>query len=147
MALLAKVFFQFIITPLYLHANEPVVCEMINNPNASTLKIDYLEKAPYQLSLRSPNEDVFRVQNVKIEVVFQKNENGEESFLAKPMLSQPVDWSKEPNCFKEIGTQWYFIFHHQMNSFYVQLIPYFITSHPTCILPRYKPQTQPLYCM
>lgn len=146
MNIFLQILLQLVVSPLHLHAKDSLICDMVYNSNASTLRIDYIDQKPQSLYLRSPGDDEFRLQNMRVEVVSQKNELNEESFVAKPIISEPIDWSEEPHCFKEIGTQWYFMFRPQESSFLVQLVPYFARAYETCQLPRFQPQTHPLFC-
>lgn len=138
--------FLFLISPVSGFA-QSMVCKMINRPGSSELKIQYdIYGAPIELALRSPNETKFRPQDWNIEVVEALDLSGHESFSVKPKVKD-IDWSQEPQCFKEVGTLLYFLFWHNEKSFYVQFYPYLVTKDNSCIPPRFIPQTEILECV
>jgi len=125
---------------------DSLLCSRPDNPNISKIKIDYSGVLPTTVSFQSPDSGEYRELNVNIEPVFERNEKMEESFSVKPIFDKEIDWSKEPKCYKEIGTQWYFVFRHQLDDHLVQFTPYFITEYTLCYLPRFSPQTHRLSC-
>ncbi len=122
-------------------------CNLIEKPDSSELRITYTEDVPTAVALRSPGSEEFRQLNADVEVVFPDTPQGYESFSVKPRSTQEVDWSKEPQCFKEIGTQWYFMMYHGKGQYLVQFLPHYIKQNERCVLPRSRPQTQPLSCL
>ncbi|MGH1468570.1 MAG: hypothetical protein ACRBBP_06795 [Bdellovibrionales bacterium] len=121
-------------------------CNLIEKPNSSELRITYDEEAPTAVALRSPEDENFRELNADVELVFPETQQGYEAFSVKPRLAHEIDWSKEPQCFKEIGTLWYFMMYHEKEQYLVQLLPHFIKQNDRCVIPRFQPQTQPLSC-
>jgi hypothetical protein len=126
--------------------DESLLCVQMDYPNVSELRVDYVENSPQALYLRSPGEEDYRLQNLEIQVITQKTEEGVESFSARPHLPEDIDWSQEPYCFKEVGTQWFFQFYHSQNLYAVHLAPYFVTSTPSCVPPRVPPDQRRLAC-
>jgi hypothetical protein len=123
---------------------DELVCFIAGDANSSTLKVSYAEGHPTQLSLKSPESDVYRALDLNIEEVVKSE--GTESFSAKPKIQSPIDWDTEPNCFKEVGTQWYFVFDYTKEFYGVYLTPYFELQNPKCRTPRFRPQPKPLSC-
>lgn len=140
----------FLILSLFLSSQSygsDFICNLVDRPNSSELKITYDENTPTSVALRSPNEENYRTLDARVEVVFEKDSSERETFLVRPNLNYEIDWKKTPNCFVEIGTQWYFVFNHETQVYHVQLLPYFVTETPTCQTPRFQPQTQALDCV
>lgn len=121
-------------------------CSIIGDSSSSSLRITYENTSPVAVALKSPESENYRLLMMNVASVVPINENGYESFSAKPFIDFEIDWSKEENCFKEIGSQWYFEFSHSVDSFRVQILPFFETSSPTCIVPRFRLQQKELNC-
>lgn len=146
-----KTYFLLLITLIILSSSfafaDSLVCSMPAKPDVSKMKIDYDETVPTNIFFQSPESGEYRELNVSIEQVFKRNEEKEESFSVKPIFDKEIDWEDEPNCYKEIGTQWYFVFRHLQNDYLVQFTPFFVTEYTLCYLPRFKPQTHRLDCL
>ncbi len=138
--------FFFIITGQNAFASSSLLCSMVDKPETSQMKIDYEGIIPHKIFFKIPEPEGFKELNVEIEPVFERNEKQEESFSVKPIYDKEIDWDKEPECYKEIGTQWYFVFRHLQDDFLVQFTPYFKTAYTLCYLPRFQPQTHRLDC-
>jgi|GEM_PF-4975727 len=122
-----------------------ITCSIVNDPSASTLLIQYAEDGtPFLLALKSPESSEYRALNMIIEPISLGS--GVDSFSAKPELSKEIDWSKEPSCFKEIGTQWYFVLNFDLQKYSVYLTPALVTENNRCIPPRFSPQGKALDC-
>lgn len=120
-------------------------CTIADDPSASSLKITYTDEHPVLLSLKSPGAEHYRDLDMNIELVI-KNE-GRETFSAKPKLFKDIDWTSFPDCFVEIGTQWYFEFDLSREIYGVYLTPYFQRQSPRCPTPRFRPQAKALNCL
>lgn len=121
-----------------------LLCRISGDASSSTLKVEYAEDTPTSLYLKSPNSETYRDLNLDLEVVFSDEDS--ESFSAKPKVPENIDWSTQPNCFIEIGTQWYFVFNFKQETYGVYLTPFFVLKDNKCVPPRYKPQPKPLEC-
>ncbi len=141
--ILIKLFIFLANSPLYA---QEVLCNQINQPQVSELKISYdILGEPQGLYLRSPKATEFRPLNFVIEVVTPLGMTGHETFSAKPQ-DPVIDWSQETECFKEVGTLMYFLFWHSENKFFVELYPYYVTQSKSCVTPRVQTQLMPLEC-
>lgn len=123
-------------------------CFQVGDPSTSEVKISYNDSLePIQISLRSPDSDEFRPLGLLIELVFPMDEQGNHSFSAKPHSSNEIDWSKEVNCYKDIGTQMYFQFARNGAYSAVTLTPLYLKSDERCQPPRNQPQVKRLDCV
>lgn len=123
-----------------------LICRLVQNPEASTLKITYSNNSPFEVYSKSQKASEFKKLNKSIEVVLPNDGEGNESFTVKPNLQSPIDWSKEANCYKEIGSLWYFVLNHKANKHFIQIAPYIILKDNRCVPPRYAPQDHELNC-
>ncbi len=121
-------------------------CDLTEPLNSPQLRITYLNNIPTKLALRPYDTSHFQALNIDIKIVFRKNLGDYEGFSVKPRLNEKIHWNNEPDCFKRIGTQWYFHMDHSKKQYSVQLAPYFIKSSHSCITPRVAPQIKPLNC-
>lgn len=127
---------------------QDLLCSLVGQPNTSELKVSYTDNKPSEIFLRSPEETDFRKLDVTIDIVFSKGETGGESegFNTIPNLKNKINWGNEYNCYKEIGTQRFFIFNFVTDRYLVQLAPYFTKKNDWCMTPRAQPQTSTLNC-
>lgn len=126
--------------------NKNLVCSIVGNSQASTLKIEYTDNKPTKLYLKSPEEEKYRPLDLNVKVIFPKNTKGLESFSATPKAYGEIDWEHNQNCYVEVGTQWYFIFNHKDLVYDVQVAPFFATENERCRTPRHRPQPKRLHC-
>ena len=142
-----KLFIFAALTVLSLNSMaDELFCSIVGDSSSSKLRITYENLSPVTVALKSPESDEYRHLMMKVKPVVPINQNGYESFSALPFLDFEIDWSKEENCYKEIGSQWYFEFNHSVSRYTVQILPYFETSHSKCVLPRFQPQQKTLNC-
>ena len=121
-------------------AKTTVECTIAQEPESSTMTIEYSEDKASKIYLRSPGSDENRLQNLSISHIDRN------SFSAKPTFEGQIDWEMEPNCFKNIGTQMYFVLDFDTESFGVYLAPMFVLKDKTCVSPRARPQPKALIC-
>jgi hypothetical protein len=125
-----------------------IECSVVGAPSTSTIRIDFDEnEAPIASYLRSPESNEYRQQNVTFKEVHPFNDELKQSFSVYPNFTQTIHWSIEPNCFKEVGTQWYFNLHFGQARFGVYLAPHYVTESASCIPPRNPPQFKELSCL
>ena len=123
-----------------------LTCSLRDKPAASTLKIKYSNNAPIEIHSKPHEETDFKKLEKNIELVFPNDGEGNESFTAKPVLKEAIDWSQEPDCYKQVGSLWYFVFKHQKNEHFVQIAPFLVFENNRCVPPRYTPQDHVLDC-
>jgi len=123
---------------------QEIICTIANDPAASTLLIEYVHDKPSLLALKSPDENEFRPLDLLVDPV--SIGTGIDSFNATPKTTGEIDWSIEQNCFKEIGTQWYFVLNFNSQSYSVFLVPALEVENSMCIPPRFTPQRKILNC-
>ena len=126
---------------------QSLICNLTENKKAPLIKITYEENIPRLIYLKRLEEKSFRKQNVSIKTVFERNDNNFESFSVLPNFDESkIDWEQEPNCYKSIGTQWYFSFYYGDN-YSVIFTPYYIKESDSCITPRVTPSQNNLNCV
>lgn len=123
-------------------------CELTNNPGQSELLIEYEGETPDALFLKSPGESRYRKQNVSVDVIKARKSGptGDESFVARPVPPEDIPWDEIEECYAHIGTLWYFLFDHDRAQYQVQFVPEYAKEYPTCVPPRFPPQTHALDC-
>lgn len=129
--------------------SQALICELIDNPEASTMRVSYDDfQNPKSIELKSPDQDLYRLIPVVITPLTQENEvSAFETFVATPNItSDQIEWENETFCYKEVGTLWYFSFSQERQMFSVQFVPYLVKENPTCMVPRFQPQTHRLNC-
>ncbi len=120
-------------------------CTIVDEPLSSSLKISYESEVPIAVSLKSPGESEYRTLMMNVEQVI-KSSTGYESISATPYIDYEIDWSKEFNCYKVIGSQWYLELSRSNNQYVVSISPYYLKKEVSCRLPRNKPRSKALDC-
>ena len=124
-----------------------LVCNQVNNSDASELLIKYKGGKPSELFLRSPSQEIYRKQDVLLQTIRERGTGHVESFNVMPNHEGfSIDWSSEVNCFKEVGAQWYFNFFYSDDVYYVFIMPFYVKSFDGCVTPRSIPQKHELSC-
>lgn len=139
--------FLFLIFPNLLLASD-LSCHLADKPGQSELLIEYNGNTPVSMYLRSPDESHYRKQNVSVNVIQSRKSgpSGTESFVARPIPPEEIPWDEIEECYAHIGTLWYFQFDHDRALYQVQFVPEYAKEHPTCVPPRFPPQTHALDC-
>lgn len=127
---------------------ESVLCELIDRPNSSEVRLDYSEDIVTEVFLRSPDDTVYRPLPVSINMVVKKSETQgrSEAILVKPIPPKDINWAEVESCYLEVGTTWYFEFSYTQDAYQVQFVPFYAVEFPRCVTPRVKPQTHRLDC-
>jgi len=144
--MLKKLFFTLMLT-LVTHSfawAQQIECSILGEPQSSSLLIEYRNGLPSALSLKSPNAESYRTLDLTIAPV--SIGKGIDAFSAQPLTKTDIDWAQEAWCFKEVGTQWYFVLDFEKKSYGVYLSPHIITENNRCIPPRFTPQAKELDC-
>lgn len=121
------------------------VCEMVDK-EASRLLIEYDNNTAETIYLQSPGSDQWRPIDLKVEPIIGGAFDNLELLGVKPKEIENIEWNNLPECYVEIGTQWFFTFNRKKESYTVQLMPYHQKKNETCMTPQYKPQTHKLKC-
>jgi hypothetical protein len=132
----------------HLAQADSILCNLIDQPNASEVRLDYSEEIVSDVYLRSPGDTVYRPLPVTINMVVRKSETKgqSEAILVKPIPPKDINWEEIESCYLEVGTTWYFEFSYARDAYQVQFVPFYAVEFPRCVTPRVKPQTHRLGC-
>lgn len=125
---------------------QSLLCHIPSLPKAQPMKLKYQDYKVTEISLLDESTGKFELLDSNI-IVISSALSDLESFSVHPNIKEDIDWSKEPNCFKEIGTQWYFSFYKESGHKVVQFYPYFVKSYDHCKPPRFPVQNYALSCI
>lgn len=123
-----------------LHAMD-IICQQVEGSQAR-MKFVFKDLQINSIALEDLSTGEFNELDKTIETVFSDSER--RNFIVKNPTPKSIDWEKEPNCYKEIGTTWYF--NLSETSSWVQFYPDIITRDTKCVPPRYRPQGIELRC-
>lgn len=123
-----------------------LICEIVEKPDADTVKIEYQDSNPHRILMKSSESQQFAEADVEIDPVLKNEKTGLETFNIKPLVDVEIDWSNEKNCYVRYGTQWYFNLNHITNEDKVVFYPFYIKEFESCRTPRHRPQNYRLTC-